>query len=303
MKQFNNKILIIILLVLTGMFVVSKLIRSPRRESNLSDALTSVDTAKVSEVRIQRAASANGKAIKLVRSGNNWTVQSENKTANADAATVKNLLEAVRNVKAERLMTKETEKWSNYEVTDSAGTHLVVTAGEPLADWWIGKRSGGFTYVREDEEDEVYAVNESLLSSVDRDFNEWRDKSFLSLLIDNVTDITFTYPADSGFVLTKKDNAWMLGNEKADSASVQSYLNKFSRKKLTSFADDVDLSGKASDIIISFKNGNVTLSTVQAWKREDDWVLTSSQYEGVFFSSKGSSIEEELFVGRNDFNK
>jgi hypothetical protein len=171
--------------------------------------------------------------------------------------------------------------------------------GEVLADLRVGKTGfnqqpgqqqfnpgGVFTYVRLSDQDEVYAVEGFLESTFDRSYNDWRDKAFLRLKQNTITKVSFTYPADSGFVIEKRDKKWWLNNTEADSAKVKSYLAQLEYKNATSFTDD--FSGKASpQVVIQFNGVAGNLATVQAWKRTDDWVINSSHQKEIYFSSKG----------------
>jgi len=55
MKKLNNKILIGALVVLVGVFALSRWLRSPGLESNLRKQLLSLDTTNINEVRIKPA--------------------------------------------------------------------------------------------------------------------------------------------------------------------------------------------------------------------------------------------------------
>lgn len=297
MKQFNNKVLIIVLALLAGIFILSKVFRSPKRESNLSNAFASIDTSRVTEIRITKP----HQTFKLVRSNYRWSVHQENKTASAQQSHIKSLLGSIVNVTAQKLVTRNQEKWNDYNVSDSTGMQVVILEnGNTSAHWIVGKQ-GSSSYMRESGEDNVYAVAGSIHEDLSREYNDWRDKTFIRINKDNVSSISFHYPADSSFTLEKKESGWMAGAEKADSASVDRYLNRFASKNLSSFEDDFTPAGRAADVSIEFKNKDHTSFTVQAWKQDSVWILTSSYQEGVFFSSVASSIAEDLFVGRNEF--
>lgn len=296
MKQLNNRILIVVLAVLAGIFIVSKVFRSPKRESNLSNAFVSIDTSRVMEIRITKP----DESLKLVRNDHGWTVQNDNKSFSVHHPYVKNLLGTISNMSAQKLVARNPEKWNDYGVGDSTGIQVVILEKEtPSAHWFVGKQ-GSSVYMRTSEDEKVYAVTTSIHSNVSRAFNEWRDKTFLKVNKDNVSSIQFKYPSDSSFTLEKKENGWMIGTVKADSASVEKYLNRLSSKNLSSFADDFTAS-RAADVSVEIKNKDNTSSSVQAWYQDSVWVLTSSRQEGVFFSSEGSSITDDLFAGKGDF--
>lgn len=301
MKQFNNKSLVIVLVVLAGIFLIAKVYRTPKRESNLKDAIVSVDTSKVTEISIVDASDKKGE-IKLDRDENRWVVHNENKTAPVHMQAVKSLMESIATLSAQKLVTRKKEKWDEYGVSDSTATHLVVfEQGKTVADWWVGKNAGGITYIRVAEEDEVYGIDGMLKTVISKDYNEWRDKTFLAIDKNSVISIAFSYLGDSSFVLEKKNNSWKTGAEEVDSTKVENYLNTISSKSLSSFADNFEASGRQPDAYIHIKNNDNSSVTINGWRRENDWVLTSSYQKGVYFSSEGSSIDKDLFAGRNNF--
>lgn len=304
MKRLNNKILALALLLLLSGFILVKMFRSPGLESNLDEDLLSIDTAAITTIRLYPV-KAQRKEVNLVREGTRWKVRQDQKTADVATNALHNMLGSIRRIKAERIVSRKKEKWDAYQVGDTTGTHvLVLSDNKTLADLWIGKthftQGGGSTYVRLGDEAEVYAVEGYLASSFDKTFNDWRDKTFLRAKKDSISKITFRYPADSSFVLEKKDYTWRVGNERADSVAVDKYLNNLISKDLFSFADQFTPAGEA-DVVLTIENAKTPGVTVKAWKNEDaNWVLTSTLRPGVYFSGEGSSIVKDLFIGKGD---
>jgi hypothetical protein len=298
MKQLNNKVLIITLLLLVAAFVLTRLFRSPGRERNLDADLLKVDTAGITEVRLYPA-NEQRKEIRLAKDGKHWKATRETLTANAETSAVNSLLSTLASLKPERIVSRKKEKWDTYNTGDSTGTRVAVfRGGDALASLVVGKESGGLTYMRPAGEDEVYAVDGYLSTVFDKQFNNWRDRSFLRLERDRITKISFNYPADSGFVAEKKDNIWMIGTEKADSAAIENYLNQVRSKDLSAFADD--FSAPASpDVTISVESKTAPLATIKGWKRSFyQWILTSDRQPGVYFTDEGPVAAKELFIGK-----
>lgn len=311
MKKFSNKILIITLVVLVAIFVLSRVFRSPGLESNLRKELVALDTATVTEVRIKPK--GQGSEVKLVRDGKNWKVTANGKQANAEAGTVESMLGVVMNLNAQRLISRKQEKWETFQV-DEQSTHVSIYSGEKkLADFRVGKTgfnqsqpgagggfNGGYTYVRLDNEDEVYSTEGFLASHFGRDFNGWRNKAFLRIKKDEVTRLTFNYP-DSGFVVEKKDSVWHIQSTLIDNSKIDAYLNKLQFKNVNEFEDDFTPPASAPvSIQINGSAGN--LATVQAWpKTEEEWVLASALQSGVYFRGKKSGVVKDIFVGQSSF--
>jgi len=309
MKKLNNKILIIVLLVLAGIFALSRIFRASSREGNLPKELLSLYSAAVTEIKIYPNTEKN-KEVTLLREGKNWAVKMDNRNATAERGSVTGAMGQFIHLKPLRLISKKKTKWKEYSVGDTSTQVKFMKGGELLADLRIGKigfnqqpgqqqfsPGGVFTYVRLSNQDEVYAVEGFLESAFDRSYNDWRDKAFLRLKQNTITKVVFTYPADSGFVIEKRDKKWWLGTAEADSVKVKGFLSQLEYKNAATFADD--FSDKANpQAVIQFNGTAGTLATVQAWRRTDDWAINSSHQSGIYFSSKGL---ESVLARKKDF--
>lgn len=307
MKKFSNKFLVITLVVLIGLFALSKIFRSPKLESNVRKELVSLDTTKITEVRLQPA-KALGKEVKLIKSGNSWRVLSDDKEAKVENGTVKSMLEVMMNLQAQRMVTRKKEKWNVFEVGENSTRVSVYADGKKQADFRVGKTgfsqgqgqgiSGAYTYIRLTDEEEVYSAEGFIGSHFNRSFNDWRDKTFMRVNKEDVARIEFTYP-DSSFVLEKRDSLWFTDNQPANGSQVDKYFNAIRFKNVNEFADDYVSKGEPLFKLNIVKTDG-TLATVKAWaKTEEDWVLASSFQEGVYFSAKTSGAIKEVFIGKD----
>ncbi|MFM8832117.1 MAG: DUF4340 domain-containing protein, partial [Cytophagales bacterium] len=197
---------------------------------------------------------------------------------------------------------RKKDKWDTYQVGDGATQVSVLQAGK-TTEISFGKstysQGGAYTYVRLSKEDEVYAIEGFIDSHFNRTYNDWRNKTLLKLNQADISKITFNYPADSSFVLEKRDSVWFAGNVKAADAKVNSYVSQLSFKILNDFADGFSSAEKPTATLqIESKNG--VLATVQGWKNGEQWILTSSTQSGVYFSC-GQNVTKELMVGKLKF--
>ncbi len=311
MKKLNNKILVGVLIGLAAIFVLSKVFRSSRLQSNMKAQLVQIDTAVVTKLTLD-ADAANGKQIELIRDQKKWIAKMDNRTAPTEQGAVSNALASLVQMKPLRLVTRKKEKWQEYSVADT-NTHVKIWGGEELlADVHIGRigynqSSDGqfnpgsvFSYVRLANEDEVYAVEGFLQSTYNRSFDDWRDKAFLRLKKDMITEVRFDYPADSSFTISKKDKRWWINNEAADSLKVNSFLSQLEYKNAAAFADEFTNTAKG-DFTISIQGSSGVLATVSAWKRPTDWVLQSSWQPSIHFSSDNTGLAKSLFEPRKNF--
>jgi len=298
MKGLNNKILIIVLIVLIAAFVLTKLFRSPALEANLDADVLKVDTARITEIMVYPL-SDQRKEIKLIRNGNTWKTSQDKITGGVESHTANNLLRSLASLKPSRIVAHKQDKWNEYSVGDTTGIQVkVLHENDELATLWIGRENDGQTYVRRGNSDEVYSVFGVLQTTFNKKFNDWRDKSFLRVYKDSVTKIVFQYPADSGFVVSRNVKGWTIGSEPADSIKVERFLNGLSSKKLTTFADDFMPTTKPQ-VTISLENDEKPMAVVNGWSGPaDQWILASDVQEGVYFSDKKV---DDLFAGKKKF--
>ena len=301
MKKLNNNILIGALVVLVGVFALSRWLRSPGLESNLRKQLLSLDTTNINEVRIKPA---NYKPLEVVlkKEGNRWIVYNGQQQADTEIGTVKSMLGVLKDLKVQRLASRKKDKWDTYQVGDGA-TQVSVLQDGKTTEIFFGKstysQGGAYTYVRLSKEDEVYAIEGFIDSHFNRTYNDWRNKTLLKLNQADISKITFNYPADSSFVLEKRDSVWFAGNVKAADAKVNSYVSQLSFKTLNDFADGF-ASVEESTVTLQIESKNGVLATVQGWKNGEQWILTSSTQSGVYFSA-AQSIAQELLATKGKF--
>jgi hypothetical protein len=301
--------------VLVGIFVMVRIFRTPTLKSNLKKELVSLDTASVTQIKL--IPKLDGSEITFKREGSKWTLTKFGKEYNIDFGAAKNLLGQLVGLKPQKMISSKKEKWNDYQVGDSSTRVQVLNGDEVVADINIGRIGfnqnpaqmqqqqyggggvgGAFTYVRLADENEVYTVDGFLESSFNRSLNDFRDKTLLRINKEDVTKLSFNYP-DSGFVLEKRDKKWWLGNIAADSNKVKNYLSQLSSKNANSFADDF-IADRKPDISLVINGTAGTLATLDAWKREQDWVLASSKQPKVYFSSEGTGLFQTLFQQRKD---
>lgn len=300
MKGRNQKVLLIVLVGLTAAFVLTKLFRSPSRESNLDTSSLRVDTVQITEVKLYPVIGQR-KEIRLIREANGWKASHENISARADKYPVTTMLSSLAELKPQRIVTRKPENWDEYEVGDTTGVKVtILNSDEVLAVMWVGKESSGTTFIRRDGQPEVFAANGNLLNTFNKKFSDWRDKSFLKLKPDSVMSIEFTYPGDSSYVAKKNSSGWIIGESLADSVKVVQYLGKCRARNLYEFVDNFNPEGEPQ-FSIRFTNGPGLLAGVKAWKSSDDkLILTSTVQEGVYFSAN-ALIMRDLFPSKRAF--
>jgi hypothetical protein len=320
MAKNNNKTLIIILVVLLGVFALVQL-NTRKKESTLKRDLVDIDTAKVTAIYLYPQ-SEKGKELVFVRSDKGWRIKEDGKEAPVETATVRNLLATTLRIKPQQLVAVGKDAWSEYHVDDSLATRLkIMEDNKTVLDLYIGKFSvqrpsgnnpyqayggGGVTgksYVRLAGDKEIYAVEGFLPMTFNQGFDAWRDQRFLKLFRDDIQKITYTYPADTGFVLHNDSTGWdwKLDNGPVDSAAVAQYLSLLSHRRYSNFADGYTPPAQA-DYQMLIEGKNFRPVVIKAF-RDDKYnlVIHSGQNPESYFADKDSTIFKLLFVPRSKF--
>lgn len=302
MKNANQWKLAAILGGLVLVFVVIKTFRSPMLEGNLPASIASIDTAAVTELIITPG-KARAEKVRMVRTGG-WKLMRDNQVLRLDQGAGANALRMLTELKPERMVTKRKEKWDEFGVGDSTGTWVrVMAGGSTEAELIIGRSGFGqiagqgyggspFTYVRSADDPEVFTVAGFLDAQFNRTTDEWRDKSFLRLRRDSVTRISFRYPADSSYVVEKRQGRWMLNANPADSAAVIGYLGSMEYRNVQTFAS-IPPAGSPAMVVTFEKNGR-TQATVDAWPVGDRWTLRSSHQPETYFDVEAATVRDIL---------
>lgn len=294
MKKFSNKILIIALLTLVAIFAGSKIFLAPGRESNLDAEALAFDTAAITKIEVFPR---KDDQVTLHKNDGIWKVSQHDKLVNARESSVSALLTSLAEIKPERVVSRKKENWQRYGLADTTALKISIYKGNDIPETlFVGKTSGGDTYVRKEDSDDVYAVAGYLDTKIDKDFSEWRDQTLIRLDKDLVSRIAFVYPADTGFVV-EKEKSWMIGEQKADSAAVEQYLNAVRFKDHSEFADDF-APEKDADVTVTFTENGKDI-VVKGWNTAFyEWVVSSSLQPDVYFKDTSMSIARSVFVGR-----
>lgn len=308
MKRTDPWKLAVIFLSLVLIFIAVRKFRSPRLEGNLPASLAKIDTAEVTEVVITPA-KARGQKVRLTKTGG-WKLMNGEQMLRLEQGAGPNLLRVLTNLRPERMATKRKEKWDEFSVGDSTGTRIQVLAGSDVqADLVIGRSGFGqtasqsyggpaFTYIRVQDEPEVYAIGGFLEGQFNRALDEWRDKSFMRLKKDSVTRIRFQYPGDSSFVVERVNGKWMLDNQPADSVEIRSYLSAMEYRNATAFAAAAPAG--TSSLTVTLEQSGKTLGTIEAWPAPGDWTVRSSHQPETFFTYDAAG-RKDVFPSRKKF--
>ncbi len=309
--KFNNRNLLIVLLGLAGILVLTRVFTAKKAERTLDADLVEIDTGRISNILIYPQAE-QGTELAFSRNGSSWNVTKDELSVPADKNSIGHVLDELMNLKADRLVARSQEKWPEFHVNDSLGTRVLIKEGKKTTlDMIIGRfnyqpptggysASGqqygtGITYVRNSDEDEVYAVEGFLAMSFNQGFNNWRDQTVCRLTRDQITRVIFEYPADSGFVAQKLDMNWTINGILADSTSMAQYLDGLSRKTHVEFADGFSpLSNPVYQVTFEGMNMDPLLIRVYS-QLGDELILHSSINPESYFRITRDGVFRDIF--------
>jgi hypothetical protein len=245
----------------------------------------------------------SGESFQVVKDGGSWSVSiSDNKNVEATASSVRNALGTLLSIQPDRIATRDPDKWSEYQV-DTTGTRVQIFEGDKnTLDLIIGRfgvqgQRQFYTFVRLEGDDEVYAANDFMGISFPSEPKSFRNSRFLQMETDSIYQIIFKYPADSSYILTRRDSVWYIGSQPADSASVAGYLSDLRYISSSEFVDDVDpntLINPIYKVEIETKGGEN--QTIEAYRHpEYDFIFHSSYNPIAYFSDE--KLNSRIFKG------
>ncbi len=309
-KKITTTKLIVVLLVLAGIVLFNKFYQNEKDENTFRSEFVNIDTSQVTEIAIYPQVE-KGKEIKFTRNGKSWDLQSGKVKTIADSAAIRYLLAQFVDMKSLSLSGQDKESWKDLQVTDSAGSKIKIVTPGTTYKMVVGKISynqstgSGSTNIRHENEEEVYSVPNYLSFAVNQPFNSWRNKIFIHGDKDDWTNLMFTYPSDSSFVLERGSAGWVVNGEAADSGKVAQFLSQVSNMQSTGFVDGYSPSSTPVFTVLLKGNNQSSPVTVQAYPADSTqkFILHSSLNPEAYFSESQSHLSDRIFVGKNYFRK
>jgi hypothetical protein len=308
-KKINTTTLLIILIILGGLVAFNKFYLSKKSDSTFNDVFVHVDSSKITQFLIYPKA-GNGKEVKITREGKGWALQNAQMKTTASGPMVQNLLMVFTDLKSLGLAANDKSSWKEYQVDDSTGSRIkILTSDGKTYDMVIGKfgynqaTRNGVSYARHSNEDAVYAVNGFLSFAINKPFNDWRDRTLVKGNKDDWSKLTFSYPGDSSFVLSKQNNTWMINKTPADSVKVMQYLGSLSNMQGGTFAEPYTPVGSpVFSLTIEGSNQSSPIS-VTAYPSDsiEKFILHSSLNTDAWFNEGNSHLMDRIFVSPKRF--
>ena len=315
MKLRRLVLAVIILLVLVGSLLLRDYFKGDR--SYRSFVLT-IDTTRIASITISTAI-PNPAVIKLILTENKWKVIGNGITYSADPEIMKNVIADLSQLKIEILAAKGKNSWPEFQVNDSSAIKVSIEERGKKENklLFIGKfsyqqpsnpyeRQGRIsTFVRLGGEDETYSVQGFLRMSFAPEINNFRNRFLVKSNSELFSKLTFTYPGDSSFAMTKTDNKWKIEGVPVDSAKSASFFADIERISSYDFADTVK---HTLQPVLTLKIEGPTLTIpieLNGYRCEygNGYLVHSSYNPEALFNGSLQNLASKIFKGKRAFFK
>jgi hypothetical protein len=318
-KRFDNKKLLFLLAGLIVILILTVIIKIPRQNGTLKSRIADFDTSAVKKIIIHPKA-GKGDPFELFRKKDKWMVKQGNIESASQPGAVENIFRETLGLKPQSLAAVNKKEWGKYELTDSLATRFefLNSKGKRLADLMFGKMDykqqqnpyAGYrgnnvqvtSFVRLHNENNVYAVSGFISFTFGTSFNDWRDKTFIRTDRNNITKITFTYPADSSFTLSRKGDVWKITDNIADSASVAGFLNSLTLMNGQKIKDNFHPSANPVYQLL-VEGNNMKDMKVSCYKgaSDEEYIVNSNLNPEIYFSTAKKEIPDKIFKASGYF--
>jgi len=181
--------------VLVILLITWALVSTDRHHVKEKEHFLSNDTSQIDFVHIRNK---DGE-VTLKRVGGNWRV-TEPYNYPANSSYTQTLLKKVAELELESLITRNKDKYEDYEVEGEESAYVEIgREGGDIDKFYCGKPSKTYThtYLRREDTDEVWLVSGTPRSSFTRKPKDWRDKTILRLDKTMIERILLKFPDET----------------------------------------------------------------------------------------------------------
>lgn len=296
-RKISFKTILIIFAGLLALVIITHLIDRSKGNRSFKNELSNLNPDEIDHFELCPG-TATKEAISLKKTGENWQLQFHNKTYNADRSVVESVINNAAHLKASSIASTNKKRWAHYQVNDSLSTHLRVFSGNQLkADLDLGKTSYSnqqqTTYIRVSGEPATYGIQGIQASGLKHKADDFKDKTVIKSNKNDWDKLTFSYPADSSFVLEKLDKKWSIPQIHTDSAKVASFLSSIQNLKHYKFGEPDKQENPVFSLTIEGKNLQKPIKIDALQEKDGKLLIASNQNPGLWFD--GSGLKEKIF--------
>jgi hypothetical protein len=300
-------------IILVVVLVIYFALQHREHEENFRTKLPAVDTATIDRIVIRPAGGET--SISFVKENKQWMVEDNDRKYAANENQLNSLMLSLNGAEVIRVAATSPEKWKDFKTTKDLGTEIEFKQdGKNATDVLIGKfdyipsknqspygqQGEMFSYVRVNNEDEVYAIEGSIALGMGKTADDFRLKQLLHLDKKAVNKLQFSYTDGDRFSLTKEGDKWTFDDgAEPDSATMVRYLNSLRYLNGRKLAKE-DPEGKpvcASMTIISNQEDTIQLTAYMVDTAA--CVIRSSYNPTNPILDEQKKLMERAFVSRN----
>ena len=301
-RKVSLKTILLLFAALLILVIITTLIDHKKGNRSFKNILVEFNADQIDKIEIYPKV-MQGKKVELNKENDRWMLTEGGKKFNADLKMTGSLINELNGIRPASVASNKKERWNEYLVNDSLGTHVRLFSGNNLqADLYLGKFSfsgqSGKSYIRLAGENTTYSVDGFQASGFNRDTNGFKDKTVIHSSKEDWGKLTFSYPADSSFILEKHDDHWQVTGMDTDSAKVAGFLGTLSEVSHYKLSKNEPTGSPLFSLTIEGTNLASPVE-VKGYQQADQFLVSSSQNPGVYF--EGDDLKGKLFPPRSKF--
>ena len=306
----NNRILLFIFLGCLAVYAGLRLLRKDHKGS-FDPVISRIDTSSVDRIKfIQHSPESE---FEVLKDDNSWFAVEGTKRVEDRERQIQMMLGQLASLRAERIVTREEGRYTEFEITDDKATELIAYSGrKELIHLFIGGFSfdqatrSASGYVRKKGDPAVYEVNGFVTIGLKQRFDQYRDKTIVNVEASDLSKLEWVDSFGQKQVITKEDNLWYYaGMEALDSTSFHQYLLSLSSVKGTQFSEKTTVDGlNFSERLTIYGINMKEPMTVTAYVQQDttsEYLIHSSANPDAIFLSDSSGIYKRIFADLRQF--
>ena len=318
-KKISNIKLFIIFIILLSILIVVSIIDNKKGGRSFKENLIENDTSEFT--RIEIVSNINGNEAILEKFNDSWFLLDNGKKYSTDKAKINIILGYLTKLKPTGVVSDQKKSWGEYNVTDTSGTiiklfvkrkkvsEIIIGRSEynapkdPTGYFYVKDATMSFkTFIRPVKDRRVYTISALLSLSFSDNKDEFRNHIVSRIDPGDLVKISFSYPADSSFILNKKNEKWYLNDLLIDSLNISKYLNTL--KKIDHFKYVSDLPVGDPELKIILEGDNIVQPIeLSAFDVNNQQVVNSSLNPDAYFDGKESDLFSKIFIGKEELIK
>jgi hypothetical protein len=299
----NNKTLGIAFGVLLLIYLILKL-TGGNQERSFDPEIIAIDTSVVARIVVDP--SGDNEPFELNKDASGWNIQVGSKVYEANAGSIRSFLGSLQKVEAERIVSKNPERFADYSVDDSLGTTIQIfgAGSDKLVDVVAGRFNfnqatrSGISYLRLSAEEEVYSVDGFLSMTLTQGFESYRRKELLTMDTDQLRSLTLQKSGKS-ISINRGPEGWMqAGGVAVDSAAMAGYLSALRTVSGANFADPEQDQGQELAKLTMDGDNMIEKPEVMLYESKNadyPFIIHSNMNSQGYFFSDSTGLYNRLF--------